>query len=311
MMRKLLGLMLLILITSVSLPASAQEAATNGTPAQARWDGQSRFTILVLGMDRRPGARDNLNARTDAIFLVSFDPIAESIGVMHIPRDMHLALTGAENSLVRVNTLLVRGESQQAGYGPTFAMETMQNNFGMYIDAYVAFDFVAFIEFIDLIGGVEVDVPYVISDPTYPDMNYGIDPLYLSSGLQRFDGRTALKYARTRHGDNDYLRGERQMQVILAVRDQLMTPGIATDLIGNLPSLFRVFDGHVYSNLSPDQLAYIGLAMLLVNPDSIRTGAVNQDYSFAYRDNFETVRVPDRALLPELFTQVFGENYWQ
>ena len=62
-MRKLL-LLLILLITII--PTSAQSDACSRM-ARSSWDGQSRYNILVLGMDRRPGARDNLNARTDAI----------------------------------------------------------------------------------------------------------------------------------------------------------------------------------------------------------------------------------------------------
>ena len=294
----------------ITAPLSAQEAVVVPTEA-VEWDGQSRFTVLVMGMDRRPGARDNLNARTDAIFIISFDPFQERIGIMHIPRDMHMALLEGAESLVRVNTLMVRGESRAEGYGPYFAMETLQNNFGMFIDAYIAFDFEAFINFIDLIGGIEVDVPYIINDPTYPDMNYGFDPLYLTQGLQTFDGRTALQFARTRHGDNDYLRGERQMQVMLAVRDRISNPLIVQELVANADALLESFSGNVYTNIPAEQFAYLGLTMLLINPNNVMTGALNEDYSFPYADRGNTVRVPDRELLPQLFTNIFGENYWQ
>ena len=47
-------------------------------------------------------------------------------------------------------------------------------------------------------------MPFDISDPTFPDMNYGFDPLYIPAGRQHFDGLTTLKYARTRHVDNDF-----------------------------------------------------------------------------------------------------------
>ena len=90
-----------------------------------------------------------------------------------------------DGDLTRINTLLVEGEEMQEGYGPYYAMQTLQNNFGMYVDAYVVFDFVAFMAFIDAIGGVTVDVPYVINDQAFPDMNYGYDPLVLSPGEHR------------------------------------------------------------------------------------------------------------------------------
>ncbi len=85
----------------------------------------------------------------------------------------------------------------------------------------MAVDFQAVIDFVDLMGGVVVEVPERIEDPSYPDNCYGYDPFTIDAGLQRLDGATALKYARTRAtfgGDVD--RAGRQQQVINAVRDQ-------------------------------------------------------------------------------------------
>ncbi|MCA9914169.1 MAG: LCP family protein, partial [Anaerolineae bacterium] len=273
--------------------------------------GETRFNMLVLGMDRRPGARDNLNARTDVIMIVSYDPLTQRIGILHIPRDMHLAVINVQDDLLRINTLLVEGESLAEGYGPYFAIETLQLNFGMYIDAYVAFDFEAFIGFIDAIGGVTIDVPYEIYDPTYPDMNYGVDPFYIARGIQHIDGETALKYSRTRHGDNDYLRGERQLQVVTGVFDQLSDPTTLREVIVSVPELLDAFDGHVYTNIATDELIPLGVAMMQVDHENVVVGSLNQDYSFNYTYRGQTVRVPDREMLPQLLTNVFGEDYWR
>ena len=202
MHRIVIALLFLSMIISLTLaPVSAQSESCSRTD-RAAWDGQSRFNILVLGMDRRPGARDNLNARTDAMMIVSFDPQNNRLGILDIPRDMHFAVLNMREDLLRVNTLMVEGETLQEGCGPYFAMETFQLNLGLYIDAYIAFDFVAFIDFVDAIGGIIVDVPALINDPTFPDMNYGTDALYIPSGQRAMDGDLALAYARTRHGDN-------------------------------------------------------------------------------------------------------------
>lgn len=305
----LLFLTLIIGITPIPIVSAQSEACTRTD--RAAWDGQSRFNLLVMGMDRRPGARDNLNARTDAIMLVSFDPQNNSLGVLDIPRDMHFAVLGMREDLLRVNTLMVEGETLQEGCGPYFAMETFQLNLGLYIDAYIAFDFVAFIDFIDAIGGITVDVPAVINDPTFPDMNYGIDSLFISSGQQAMDGQLALAYARTRHGDNDYARGERQLDVVLAVRDRISERGTAQDLVDNLPQLISDLDGHFYSNLPPEQLSFLGLAMMTLDVENITTASLNQDYSFDYVYAGSRIRVPDREFIAELLTNTFGEDYWR
>ena len=261
-MRKAILLFLLLSMGFIQiLPVSAQADACERSE-RASWDGESRFNVLVMGMDRRPGARDNLNARTDAMMLISYDPQNNHLGILDIPRDMHFAVLNMRDDLIRVNTLMVEGESLQEGCGPFFAMETFQLNLGMYVDAYIAFDFVAFIDFVDSIGGVTVNVPSRISDPNFPDMNYGTDALYLQAGRQELNGSTALAYARTRHGDNDYLRGERQLDVVLGIREQLGDARVIQELVNNLPDLVNSLDGHFYSNLPPEQLSFLGLSMM-------------------------------------------------
>lgn len=276
-----------------------------------RWDGQSRFNILVMGQDRRP--RDGLTdqVRTDAVFIVSYDPQNQRIGVLDIPRDIHIALIEGNGSLVPINTLVLRGENRAIGYGPYFAVENLQFNFGMYIDAFVMLDFQAFIEFIDAIGGITVDVPYTIYDGTFPDMNYGFDPFFVRAGVQTFDGYEALQYARTRHQDNDYLRGTRQLQVIEAVYERLREPAALRGLISNAQPLWNSVRDNVSSNMAPEHMIYIGTAMMEVPRENIITGSLNEQYSFNYTYRGNTVRVPDREQLPALLVAVFGETYFR
>lgn len=306
-MRKLLLLFILVIVV---MPTNAQTDACTRMQ-RSSWDGQSRFNILVLGMDRRPGARNNLNARTDAIMLVSYDPQTHSIGILNIPRDMFFAVMGMSDDLMRVNTLMVEGETIQKDCGPYFAMEAFQLNLGMYVDSYIAFDFVAFMDFVDAIGGITVDVPTTINDPQFPDMNYGYESLYIPAGMQEMNGHTALAYTRTRHEDNDYERGKRQLLVVNAVKDRLTNPTVLQDLITNLPQLLGILNGHFYSNLPPEQLAFLGISMVQQNPLQIHTGSLNLDYSVNYYYRGEKVRIPDREQLPNLLTDVFGGDYWR
>lgn len=308
-----LSIFVIILLSfAFSVTTSAQTEPDIAETPEVAWDGQRPLNVLILGMDRRPGATDSLNSRTDVIMLARLDPANERVGVLHIPRDMHVGSYELEQ-LVRVNTLLVRGERMQEGYGPQFAMETFELNFGMYIDAYIAFDFVGFIDFIDFIGGITLDVPYPINDPTYPDMNYGFDPFYINAGIQTVDGRTALKYARTRHQDNDYLRGLRQMQVVDGVRVKLAEPATLQQVVLNAPELLRILRGHVYTNLTPEQALHAALTVVEFNTENFAYGSLNEQYSFEYSGagTDGIVRVPDRELLPQLLIETFGEEYWR
>ncbi|PJF39988.1 MAG: hypothetical protein CUN54_06995, partial [Phototrophicales bacterium] len=138
------------------------------------WDGQSRFTVLVMGLDRRPG-ETGLAYRTDTMMLVSVDPITNSIGLLSIPRDLFVDVPGY-GQLQRVNTPMVLGELQQPGFGPQLAMQTVQYNLGIRVHDYIAVDFNTFVTLVDAIGGIDINVPRTINDPLYPDMFFGYDP---------------------------------------------------------------------------------------------------------------------------------------
>lgn len=284
--------------------------AASSVSAQGRWDGESRFTILVMGVDRRPNARDNFNTRVDSILVLSVDPSTDSIGVLHIPRDLHVAALDSE-PLIRVNTVMIRGEAIQEGYGPFYMMDTIGYNLGMFIDGFIIFDFEAFIALVDALGGVEVTINYPIIDPEYPDMNNGFDPFYLNPGTHLLDGRTALKFSRTRHGDNDYLRGQRQMQVLKAMGLKATDGAVLPDLIAQAPQLMASLEGHVYTDLTVEELVPLGLFGARVPVESIKTGSLSGRYMATIQISGTTERVntPDRDVLEELMRDTFGPDY--
>jgi len=285
--------------------------------AQGRWDGQRRFTILVMGMDRRPGAVDTLNTRTDAIMVVSFDagnpddPLDDTIGVLHIPRDIHVTPLDVPDAHVRVNTLMVQGEAIQEDYGPFYTMDTLSQNLGMYIDGFITFDFEAFIAMVDALGGIEIDVPYAINDQIFPDMNYGFDPFVMGSGVHWMDGRTALKYSRTRHNDNDYQRGERQMQVLTAVGLKATDSSVLPGLLMNAPSLLEELTGHVYTDLTLDEMVPLALFAARLPASNIHTGSLSGSYmKQLYTPGVDgSLAIPNYDLLPDLLREVFGATY--
>jgi polyisoprenyl-teichoic acid--peptidoglycan teichoic acid transferase len=296
----------------LALPALAQtdeEEDRLGAQIMPPWDGQSRFTVLLLGMDRRPGAGESFNTRTDTIILVSIDPQTERIGVLHIPRDLHLTPPGSEH-FVRANTLMFQGENLQEGYGPYYVIDTLQYNLGMYIDRFVVLDFEAFIALVDAVGGVEIDLTYNISDPDYPDMNHGYDPFFLRAGTHLLDGETALKFARTRHGDNDFLRGIRQMEVLTALHRRLTSVDSLPQLLRHAPQLWRELRRNLYTDFSLDDLAQLARYASAIPPHSIDTGAINQAHIISYPvDGGGMGYIPDRARLAEVLIDTFGENY--
>ncbi len=272
------------------------------------WNGVSRFTVLVMGLDRRPG-ETGLAYRTDTLMLASIDPQSSSIGILSIPRDLYVEVPGIQY-LQRVNTPMVLGELQQPGYGPRLAMQTVEYNLGMRVHDYLAVDFNSFVRLINAIGGLEIDVPESIRDPFYPDMNFGYSPFYISAGPQVLDGETALRYARTRHGDNDFQRAERQQAVMYAIRDKLLDPAHLPELVIQSPGLWAALQDGIYTDLTLEQSLQLALYLKDIPGGNVRTGVIDDRYAIDYTTpEGAQVLVPDRERLSDLLIRVFGANY--
>ncbi len=274
------------------------------------WNGGSRLTVLVMGLDRRPGEQ-GLAYRTDTMMLISLDRDSNSIGVLSIPRDLYVEVPGYGQPQ-RINSAMVLGELQQPNYGPTLAMQTVQYNFGIRVHNFVAMDFQAVTDLVDVLGGIDIEVPYDIADYQYPDMNFGYDPLILRAGLQHLDGQTALKFARTRHGDNDFERARRQQMVIYALRDRVLDGNMLPTLVVQSPSLFAALADNVYTGLSLDQIIQIAFTLKDVPGDQIRNAVVDNRFTSPYTTpDGAQVLVPRREALAQLLSDTFGPTYNQ
>ncbi|MDX2075921.1 MAG: LCP family protein [bacterium] len=272
------------------------------------WDGSGRFTVLVMGLDRRPG-EVGLAYRTDTMMIVSIDPATNSLGILSIPRDLYVEVPGY-TEYQRINSAMVLGEIRSSGSGPQVTMQTVQYNLGIRINDYIAVDFRALIALVDAIGGITVTTDYVINDSSYPDMNYGYDPFYLPAGTHNLDGATALKFARTRHGDSDFSRATRQQQVLYAIRDKVLDFDLLPTLIFNAPSLLASLDNNVSTGIGLEDMIRLAWYLKDIPRQNIRTGVIDGRYVTNYTTaRSEAVLIPQRSTLGELMVSVFGADY--
>jgi LCP family protein required for cell wall assembly len=243
-------------------------------PTSEPWTGTDRVNILLMGIDRRPG--EPFVSRTDTMMIASVDPVSKRASILSIPRDLYVVIPGRGRD--RINSAYVYGASgnNPAG-GAELTKQTIEYNIGVRINHYILVDFSAVIKGIDAIGGIDVNVPFVINDPKYPDMNYGYDPLFIPSGLQHLDGETALKYARTRHVDNDFGRAQRQQQVILAARQKAMSLGIS-ELVRRAPVLYQQLSTGVRTDLSMDQIIRLATTIGEIPSENIRSEVLDYDF---------------------------------
>jgi len=248
-------------------------------PTLGAWEGNDRVNILLVGIDRRPG--EAFVSRTDSMMVISVDPESESMSILSIPRDLYVQIPGYGQD--RINTAVVYG-SREGDYldGAALAMQTVSSNLGIPVQHFIMVDFGAFVRIIDLLEGVDVQVPYDINDSLYPDMDYGYDPLFIPAGLQHFDGQTALKYARTRHADSDFNRAYRQQQVLFAARNKALTMGVG-EMILRAPSLYREVESGIRTDLSLEQLVRLAKTVSDIPSDNTQSRVLDQDYVTSFR----------------------------
>ena len=237
------------------------------------WDGQERVTVLVLGIDER--SQETGPWRTDTMMLLTLDPRTQQAGALSIPRDLWVPIPGYNDG--RINTAHFLGDLYDyPGGGPALAMDTVEYNFGIPIDFYVRVNFQAFVTLVDQVGGIDIDVEETINDPTYPDYNYGYDPLYIEAGWHHFDGEMALKYARTRHGSSDFDRARRQQQVMLALLDRVTSYELLPQLGRTAPQIYETVKSSVSTDMALDQMLALANLATHVNQDDIRLGVIDQ-----------------------------------
>ena len=182
------------------------------------------YNILLIGSDTRESGEVG---RSDAMILVSINQKTQTIYLTSFLRDCYVSIPGYGNT--RLNHAFAYG-------GPDLLEKTLEQNFKVHVDRYVAVDFFSFMDVIDTFGGVYIDVSedeqkvtnnYIWSMNKLMDEDWSNDYLW-SSGWQKLNGKQALCYARNRYTGNDYERTARQRAIINQIIDGAMQASPAT-----------------------------------------------------------------------------------
>jgi len=213
---------------------------------------EDRINVLLLGAGGQEHEEGSL--LTDSIVIVSFKKSTGQIALISIPRDLYVQIPG-EDYYEKVNVVYVLG-LEKYGNGLDYAKKTIGYVTGLYIDYAVTVDFEAFKETIDVLGGVTIflDEPFVEDKQWWCDKN-GLNcrPFIIEAGDQTLDGETALFYVRSRFSSDDFDRARRQQQIMLAIKDKILSLGIlANPLIIN--ELFNTVAKNVKIDIMPWEL---------------------------------------------------------
>ncbi|MCX8025075.1 MAG: LCP family protein [Thermanaerothrix sp.] len=248
-----------------------QPLQENG-PAPEPWDGKSRVTVLVMGLDYRDWEAGE-TPRTDTMMLLTLDPLTRTAGILSIPRDMWVNIPGFDYG--KINTAYFLGETYKLpGGGPGLAVETVRQFLGVPINYYAQIDFYAFERFIDEIGGVKLRIQEPIT--LYPTGNR--PKVHLEPGVYSVGGDLALAYARNRYTEGgDFDRARRQQEVILAIRDRILQYDQIPKLVAKAPILYNELSAGIRTNMTLQEAIQLAWLAVQIPAENIKRGVIGPD----------------------------------
>ena len=171
-------------------------------------------SVLIMGVDESE-KRSNLGAyRTDTLILATLNKDTHTVKMLSIPRDSYVYIPEVDK-YDKINHAHVFG-------GTKATIETVENLLEIPVDYYVKVNFEAFIDVVDALGGITVEVPYELYEQNSKDQAGAI---HLYPGIQKLNGEEALALARTRKKDSDIERGKRQQEIIKAIVNKAVSMG--------------------------------------------------------------------------------------
>ena len=284
-----LGLLYAIPVSLFSVePEDVDLALTDGLPA-------SRINILLLGTDL---LRDN-SQRSDTVIIASIG--YDQLRLTSVLRDTLVDIPG--HGTDKLNAAYAYG-------GPELTLRTLNASFGLNLMHYIAVDFIALVELVDAIGGVDIDITEAemaqinrnvyTARRVFKPLGYTAQELTVWGANTHLTGLQALGYARIRKIDSDYMRASRQRTLLSAmlrkIKANLWNPAM-------LVRLGRTLLRSIHTNLTPLQLASLGMKALAAGaPEQLRLPVEG-----SYTDDGANIRVDD----PAANTAAFMEFVYQ
>ncbi len=224
---------------------------------------------------------------TDTMIVVSIDVDKKNIIMLSIPRDLWVETQKFGAS--RINELsrnIKHSLETQFGIDSESASEEatkilikeVEKIVTLKIPYYATIDFEGFKDIVDAFGGLEINVEKDIYDGTYPNKNWGFEVFSIKKGTHTLDGETTLKYVRSRHGNSDFDRAERQQQVVNALKEKAKSLGLMTSP-RKIKNLFNAIRDNFKTNLDTSELITLAFLGSEIGKSSIVSTVLNNDWN--------------------------------
>ena len=220
------------------------------------YQGKDGITnILLIGTDGRPG---ETNSRSDAMMILTVDDVHKDLKLTSLARDTYVDIPG--HGYQKLTHAYVYGQA-------SLLIETIENNFEIDINNYVAVDFYSFIDIIDALGGITVNVKQSEINETNKfihetykwddNPNKGPMKLITHAGEQKLNGYQALSFSRIRKNDSAFERDRRQREVIESLLSEFKTLPLS-----KYSKVLNTILPYVKTNMSPSKIIGLGTTIL-------------------------------------------------
>ena len=218
--------------------------------------------ILLVGTDGEYIEKGN---RSDSMMVVTIDSKNKDIRISSIARDTYVDIPGYSTEKLT---------HAYAYEGIDLLKEVFKVNFNLDIDKYIAVNFVSFMDIMDELGGVEVNVEEkdIKEINKYIDACYGYyknkdekDKEYITkSGVQRLNGYQALAFSRIRYTDSAFARDNRHREVAESVYKEFAQKGVET-----YKKCAEIILNNTKTNISPIEMMNLAYTVLKINDKDI------------------------------------------
>lgn len=277
--------------TIIKAEGEYEEEEYKETFIERLMEGKDDITFLLLGVDSKD-VKNSDGTRTDTMMLCRVDKSTGDISILSIPRDTRAYIRGRKNQ-EKINHAHAYG-------GPELSVKAVKDLLGIDLEYYVKVDYNVVREFVNLIDGVEIDVPM---DMKYSDP-VADPPLYidLKKGYQKLYGDEALQFLRFRKGyaDQDLGRIKAQQEFMKVAIEKTLRPSN----IVNLPQMIKSYYNNVDTNIPLDMIMKFAVKVKSYNTEGIQMATLPGDgkyiggvsYYIPYEDETQ-------KLVKSLFTE--------
>ncbi len=279
---------------------SAAALQADVKPELLKGEGDGRVNILLLG---KGGPGHDGADLTDTMIIASIDPVNKASVLVSIPRDLWVTVPGYGSS--KINAVYANAKNRSLysskdkakaeAAGAEAIKQQVGQVFGIPIHYYAMIDFTGFKQAVDVVGGVDINVPAELAVSEHLWDSTTRRPYYLNvpAGQQHFDATRALYFARSRHTSKrgDFDRAERQRLFIQALSQKVLSAGTYTNPV-KISQLMSAFGDHVSTDMSVNnalRLTQIGKGMNMSKMKSI--GLADPPNNYVRTDNIDGISV--------------------